>query len=146
LSLAAREADIVSLDILGTAQGTKDVATMMAEAVAQKVEWVRHAAGERFRALEFHALVQNVLVTADRLRGAQQVADEFAGLPATWVSNATGWSPEAILASPHALIGTIDQIVEDLQERRERYGISYLTMYADQIDAFSPVVARLAGT
>jgi probable F420-dependent oxidoreductase len=69
LSLAAREADIVSLDIRGTADGTKDVTTVMAEAVAQMVDWVRQAAGERFGALELHGLVEDVLVTADRLGG-----------------------------------------------------------------------------
>jgi probable F420-dependent oxidoreductase len=146
LSLAAREADIVSLDLLGTAEGTKDLATGMADAVAQKVAWVRQAAGERFDALEFHVLLQGVVVTTDRLQGAQQVAQAWAGMPSTVVSNAGGWSPEAILASPHVLIGTIEQMVADLQERRERYGISYLTVYADQLEAFSPVVARLAGT
>jgi probable F420-dependent oxidoreductase len=146
LSLAAREADIVSLDIQGTAEGTKDVATLLAEAAAQKVAWVRQAAGERFGALEVHVLVQHVVVTADRLQGAQQVAEAWAGLPSAVVSNAAGWSREAMLTTPHALIGTIEQIVEDLQERRERYGISYLTVHAGALDAFSPVVARLAGT
>jgi hypothetical protein len=67
-------------------------------------------------------------------------------MPSTVVSNSAGWSPQAILASPHALIGRVEQIVEDLRERREHYDISYLTIYADQLDAFSPVVARLAGT
>ncbi|HXT38169.1 MAG TPA: TIGR03621 family F420-dependent LLM class oxidoreductase [Chloroflexota bacterium] len=146
LSLAAREADIVSLDIQGTAEGAKDVATMMDEAVAQKIAWVRQAAGERFGALELHVLVQNVVVTADRLQEAQQMAEALASRPSTVLSNAAGWSREAILTSPHALIGTIEQIVEDLQERRECYGISYLTVYAGALDAFSPVVARLAGT
>jgi hypothetical protein len=42
------------------------------------------------------------------------------------------------------MIGSVDQIVETLQERRERYGISYITVFGD-IDAFAPVVARLAG-
>ena len=31
-------------------------------------------------------------------------------------------------------------------DRRERWGISYLGMSADQLDAFAPVIARLAGT
>jgi hypothetical protein len=87
-----------------------------------------------------------VVVTSDRLQGARQVAALLEDFPTTQISNGAGWSSEAILASPHALIGTIDQIVEDLQERRERYGISYVTVFAEQIDAFSPVVARLAGT
>jgi hypothetical protein len=43
------------------------------------------------------------------------------------------------------LIGTIDQIVEDLQARGERWGISYYVVQEPYLDAFAPVVARLAG-
>jgi hypothetical protein len=53
----------------------------------------------------------------------------------------TNLSTGQILESPHVLVGTVDQMVETLQERRERYGISYITVFGD-IDAFSPVVAR----
>jgi hypothetical protein len=75
----------------------------------------------------------------------EQVAAELATFPATWVSNAV-LSAEQILASPHFLIGTVDQMVADLQMRRERYGISYITVFGDSVDRFSPVVARLAGS
>ena len=54
--------------------------------------------------------------------------------------------PEHLLESPHALIGTVDQIAEDLEARRERYGVSYVAVFEEQIDMFAPVVARLAGT
>ena len=53
---------------------------------------------------------------------------------------------EEILDSPYFLVGSIDQIVEDLQARRERYGISYVSVPTELVDEFSPVVARLAGT
>jgi hypothetical protein len=83
--------------------------------------WVRVAAGERFPELEIHA----VKVTDERRQGAAQLAAELASWPATAVSNAA-LSPEPILASPRFLISTIEQIVADVQERRERYGITYL--------------------
>ena len=54
-------------------------------------------------------------------------------------------SPEEILQSPYVLIGTVDQMVEDLQVRRERWGISYYVIFEPYMDAFAPVVARLAG-
>ena len=44
------------------------------------------------------------------------------------------------------LIGTVDQMVEDLQARRERWGFSYYVISEPYLDAFAPVVARLAGT
>jgi hypothetical protein len=55
-------------------------------------------------------------------------------------------TPEDVLASPSALIGTVEQMVDKLLEVRATYGVSYITAYAEDIDVFAPVVARLAGT
>jgi hypothetical protein len=54
--------------------------------------------------------------------------------------------PEELLASPHVLAGSVEEIVETLQEPRERLGISYITVPGHVVDNFAPVVARLAGT
>ena len=145
LTLGGQEADIVSIDAKGTAVGTKDIATSTADAVAEQVAWVRAAAGARFDDLELHSLLLMVRVSDNRRHAAEQVAAELATFPATWVSNAV-LSAEQILASPHFLVGTVDQMVADLQMRRERYGISYITLLGDSVDIFSPVVARLAGS
>jgi probable F420-dependent oxidoreductase len=51
LQLAAREADIVNIAPRMTAQGV-DPTDATGEAIAQKVAWVREAAGERFAQLE----------------------------------------------------------------------------------------------
>ena len=48
-------------------------------------------------------------------------------------------------ASPFALIGTPAQIVDDLVERRERWGFSYVIVGAEDVESFAPVVAELAG-
>jgi hypothetical protein len=53
--------------------------------------------------------------------------------------------PDEILESPYVLIGTVDQVIEDLQVRRERWGISYYVLFEPYANAFAPVVARLAG-
>jgi probable F420-dependent oxidoreductase len=146
LSLAAREADIVGVDLRATADGRIDLASLTAEAVEEQVNWVRRAAGARLSELELHLLVHNnVVVTDDRQHGAQLVADRIAGLPPTVVSN-PGLSNEQILESPHVLIGTVEQIAETLRARRERFGISYITVWAEAVESFAPVVARLAGT
>ena len=55
-------------------------------------------------------------------------------------------SIEGILNSPIWLIGTVEQIAEELRVRRERFGISYITVGSDAVEAFAPVVERLAGT
>jgi hypothetical protein len=36
-------------------------------------------------------------------------------------------------------------MIEDLQVRRKRWGISYYVVFEPYLDAFAPVVARLAG-
>jgi hypothetical protein len=40
----------------------------------------------------------------------------------------------------------VDQLIEDLQVRRERWGISYYVVFEPYTDAFAPIVARLAGS
>jgi hypothetical protein len=57
----------------------------------------------------------------------------------------TQLTPDEILQSPYVLVGTVDQIVEDLQARRERWGISYYVIFEPYLDVFAPIVARLAG-
>ena len=79
------------------------------------------------------ALVQRVVVTDDRRHAAEELASRWTQL-----------RPEEILQSPYVLIGTVDQIAEDLQAHRERWGISYYVIFEPYIDAFAPVVARLA--
>jgi len=144
LSLAAREATIVGLDPKGTAGGTKDATSMTAEAVDDLVAVVREAAGPRVLDLELHVNILALKITDDRRQGRDDVAAMFASLPPWMVSNAL--ADEQVLDSPYVLIGSIDQIVEDLQARRERYGISYVSVPSEMVNAFSPVVARLAGT
>jgi probable F420-dependent oxidoreductase len=145
LSLAARKADIVGLDTRAAAAGTKDVRGGTADVVAQKVAWVRRAAGARFDALELHMPATIVEVTDDRRRGAETIAGRLASWPATMVSN-PDLGIEEILESPHLLGSAAWGRSETLQARRERYGISYITVPGGAVDAFAPVVARLAGT
>lgn len=148
LSLAAREADIVSLDPIGTAAGAKDMATSTAAAVAEQVGWVRAAAGDRFAALELHVLA-SLCVAQDRRQGAEQLIEFFKGAPAGLFVNAER-TLEEVLESPRYLVGSIEQIVEQLFVNRERYGISYVSVLdfpgmPSNVEALAPVVARLAG-
>src|SRR5205085_10934026 len=99
----------------------------------QKIQWLREAAGERFHQLELSSMVFVIIASNERDQVAQQVGSRF------------GLSPEQTLGASHVLIGTVDQIVEELLLRRERYGISYIEVLDKYIDIFAPVVARLAG-
>jgi hypothetical protein len=42
-------------------------------------------------------------------------------------------------------MGTVDEIIEDIQMRRERWGITYYVIFEPYLDAFAPVSAHLAG-
>jgi probable F420-dependent oxidoreductase len=137
LSIAAREADIVSINVRTTAEGWTDLDSESADATQQKVAWVREAAGERFADLELNILITSSAVTNSRRQGAQQILDQ-------WRIPGPRPSVEELLALPSTLIGTVDQIIEQLQERRERYGFSYIVV-REPIEQFAPVVERLAG-
>jgi hypothetical protein len=54
-------------------------------------------------------------------------------------------APEQILDSPHCLLGTIDEMCEQLEWRRDRWDMSYFAVAAASVDDFAPVVERLSG-
>jgi hypothetical protein len=74
------------------------------------------------------------VVTDDQKGMAERIAQGF------------GMTPEETLQSPHVLLGNVDQIVDALQERRERWGFSYFAVSGDGFAALAPVVSKLAGT
>lgn len=134
LSIAGREADIVGITTRARPDGEKDTADLTAEATERKIGWIRDAAGDRFDRLELNAVVSDVVLTDDGHAATDQLAKRY------------GVSGEALLASPLVLIGSVDAMVEQLRERRERYGLSYIVVTEPNIDRLAPVVARLAGT
>jgi probable F420-dependent oxidoreductase len=136
LQLAAGQADIVGLTGIAFRRGgtAPDVSDFRAAVVDERVRLVREVAGERLERVELNALVQRVIVTDDRRGAAQELSARWPSLTA-----------DEILASPYVLVGTVDQIVDDLRARRDRWGISYIMTHEPFIDALAPVVARLAG-
>ncbi|MBV9281208.1 MAG: TIGR03621 family F420-dependent LLM class oxidoreductase [Chloroflexi bacterium] len=137
LSIAVREADIVSVNVRTTAEGWTEPGSDSVDATQRKVNWVREAAGDRFADLELNILITSSKVTDNRRQGARQIVD-------AWRIPGPRPTVEELLALPSTLIGTVDQIVEDLQERRQRYGFSYIVL-REPIEEFGPVVERLAG-
>jgi probable F420-dependent oxidoreductase len=133
LSFAAREADIVGFTPRAKPAGDGlDRVEETQECLAQKVAWIRQAAPDQFDQLELALLVWAVVVSEDRRAGAELVATR------------TGRSVDHILESPYFLIGTVDAIAERLVAQRERLGISYISVFPGDTDAFAPVVERLA--
>ena len=136
LSIAAREADIVGVNF-SLAEGEVNpavAATGTADATREKVAWIREAAGERLGDIELNVTVFVCIVTDDREAMAERVGGGF------------GLSPDEVKATPHVLVGTVDQIAEDLEQRRDEFGFSYVVLSGDVFEAMAPVVKRLAGT
>lgn len=136
LRLAGREADIVNVNfnLASGSVGPEVGVTGTADLVDEKIAWVREGAGGRFDDIELSVTVFVTALTDDR----ESLAAAMAG--------ALGLTGEQALEMPFALAGTVEQIVEDVQARRERWGLSYVIFAGDQIDAMAPVVERLAGT
>jgi len=135
LTLAAREASIVGLVPRARRDGSGlDLSDLSDAATREKLEWVRSAAGERFDSLEINALIQAVVVADQRMTAADQLASRFKV------------AREVVLETVYVAVGTIEEICETLRQRRERHGISYLTVFERDMEAFAPVVERLAGT
>jgi probable F420-dependent oxidoreductase len=136
LRLAAAHADIVALNV-NLRAGVIDERAFpdgTPEATDRKLAWIRDAAGERFARLELQSRIHLAMVTDRRDEVLEELAPAF------------GLTPAQADGTPHALIGTVEEICDQLVERRERWGISYLGLSGDQVDAFAPVVARLVGS
>ena len=135
LSYAAREADIIGINGTLTAGvvGPEALETMTAESVDEKVAIVAAAGAHRINDIEMNIRTFFVKVTNVRAATVEGISSMF------------GVSKELIDASPCALIGSVEECIEQLLERRERWGFSYTIVGAENIDECAPIVAALRG-
>jgi probable F420-dependent oxidoreductase len=138
LGIAAREADIVGVN--GTLHagviGEEAIATMTRDAVVDKVAIVADAARAAGRLDKIEMNVRTFFVSVTNDRDGQVAA----------MAELLGVDEQMIRESPFALIGSPDQIADDLIARREEFGFSYVIVGGAEADSFAPVVAKLAGT
>lgn len=137
LGVAAKHAQIVGINARlhrGTPDHPDTVRSLTGAATDAKLDALRATAGPRFDDLEIQTLTGFVLVTDDREGIAAGMADAF------------GATPDVALETPAALVGTVDQIAEDLEVRRSRWQMSYVVVPEEFADALAPVVERLAGS
>jgi probable F420-dependent oxidoreductase len=135
LALAAKRANTVAVGGLIQAPG-QPPGTFFLQSAAQtdeRVAYIRAQAGDRADELELHALIQMVVVTPDRRAAAEQVLAE----------DDLNLTVDEILETPFLLFGTVAEIATQLEERRERFGFSYLTVHAPYMAALAPVIERL---
>jgi probable F420-dependent oxidoreductase len=136
LTFAARHADVVSINVNlrdGTG-GPETAPNATPERTREKIAWVKEAAGARFDSIELNSLIGFVMLTDDASSIVDAMAPHF------------GIDTEDALHIPLALIGTLDEMTEELRWRREEYGISYWSIESDSWEQLAPVVGELAGT
>lgn len=132
LTLAAREADIISIMPRSRRDGSGlEDADASPDAFIHKVAWIRDAAGSRFSAIELNTLVQTVVITDHPRDAAIPLATEYV------------MEVDEVFETPLVLIGSVDHIAETLEQRRERFGLSYITVFEKDLESMGKVINRL---
>jgi probable F420-dependent oxidoreductase len=134
LRLAAREADIITFAPHMSAHGRPRLDSLREDFLADRVARVRANAAERSDRLELNVFLLDAAVT-DRARSV--IAAVSARLRSTI---------NAVVRSPFVLYGSGASLRELLLERRERLGISYISVPGQAMREFAPIVAELRGT
>ncbi|MBK5286843.1 MAG: TIGR03621 family F420-dependent LLM class oxidoreductase [Acidimicrobiia bacterium] len=135
LRLAGKYADIVGINPnMKAGTVTADAMTdSLAGMIDQKVGWIKEGAGARFDDIELQIRYFLASITDDRQRLANAVAPGF------------GVTAEDALDAGLALVGTVDEVCDLMETRRERWGVSYAVIGGDEMEMFAPVVERLTG-
>ena len=144
LTLAGQQAQRVGLAprLVQDAQGSPalDVPSITLAATEEKIGWVRAAAGERFEEIELNTYPSGgpMVLTGNAKAEAARRASELRARTGIELT------VQDILDSPHVFIGTINELTRKLLDLRERLGIS--SFLVDDMEAFAPIVAELAGS
>lgn len=137
LRIAAQHADIVGVagvyQIQGQPPGTFRLGT--AAEAEERVRFAREHAGERADEIEWHLLTQMVVPTDDRQATAKDVISRLG----------TRMTLDEALETPFLLLGTVEEMADQVMRNRDRYGFSYVTVHEPYIAAFAPVIDRIRG-
>ncbi|WP_339127980.1 TIGR03621 family F420-dependent LLM class oxidoreductase [Streptomyces sp. f51] len=133
LRIAAEHADTVAFTGARTGRnGTLEPLT--ATELDARVELHRKASVGREEPAELNLLIQIVSVTDDRSAAVRP-----------WLPRLHGLTEREALDLPVVLIGTVEQLVDQVRDLRERHGFSYLTVLEPNLETFAPVVGALRG-
>jgi probable F420-dependent oxidoreductase len=139
LELAGREAQIVGLAPRIRRDSGGDPQSITVEATAEKIGWVRQAAGDRFDEIVFNVYpsMSHVAVTDDVRPAVRAAKAAMAERGAAEISD------EELLESPQVFIGSIDFLARKVQRLRDGLGIS--SFMVGEMGPLDPLVERLAG-
>ena len=131
LRVAAEEADIVQFTGVTWRRDRLVPSGLGVDVIAQRVAFVRAAAGERAGQLELSALVQRVEI-GEGTEARDGLAAEM------------GVDPSVVETSPFVLVGSEAAVTDKLLALRERLGISYWVVFEPGMEALAPVVSALS--
>ncbi|MEZ0107672.1 putative F420-dependent oxidoreductase [Catenulispora sp. EB89] len=136
LELAARHAEIVAFTGAGAnpADPSGIPRALTAEQLEERVAAYRKFAAERPEPAELNLMIHMVMPTDDRRAAVRP-----------HLGNIPHLTEDQALDLPILLIGTTQQMVEQLRAQRERFGFSYLTVLEPWMEAFVPVMEALRG-
>jgi len=142
LRLAAREGDIVGIDLRSDGEAILDAFESRMDV---RIGWIREAAGARFDQLDLNVLrtIGDATITNEPLKVAANLARELAAETGMEIS------AQDVLDSPFSLIGPVPFLVDKLTGLRQRWGInSFLIGWFGEtgLRAFAPVIEQLSGT
>jgi probable F420-dependent oxidoreductase len=142
LRLAAREADIVGIDLRSEGEAILDAFEARMDV---RIGWIRDAAGDRFEQLDLNVLrtLGDLAITNQPLKVAADVARELAA------ETGMDISARDVVDSPFSLIGSAPQLVDKLKGLRQRWGINSFLVgwFGDSgLAEFAPVVEQLSGS
>jgi probable F420-dependent oxidoreductase len=142
LRISGEIADIISVSTRATPDGRVDMRNLTLPAVENKVRMIQEAAGDRFGEIEMNMTVRELRITNDRAATARELLTEWAKTPRRY-AHIEGLTPDDLMASPHIALGTVDQIVEQFEAARERWGFNYLQVSASDREASGQILSRL---
>jgi len=125
LTVAAQQAQIIGL----TGGGPR---TEAHDPLAERISFVRNAAGDRFAELEL-----NLAITA--------VPTDESGIPNLSITR--HFQPELsdaeLMTTPGVLSGSTTDMADRIRDLRDRYGVSYFIVQQQHSEAFAKVIAEL---
>ena len=141
LRVAAREADIVGLDLRQQGEAILDAFESRTD---ERIGWIRDEVGDRIGQLDINVLrsIGDLAVTNEPLKVAAEVARRLEA------NSGVEISARDVLESPFSMIGAVPDLVEKLRALRQRWGInSFLVGWFDDesIRDIAPVIEQLTG-
>lgn len=134
LRTAAREADIIGFTgITFPVDGGNGVLDDV-DNFSERVEFTKNCLGARISQVELNIMVQRVILTKDAQSAAERLTSR---------GREASLTPEQILEVPTVLIGTPEQVADELLKFREKLGISYVTISEFNMDELAPVIELL---